>query len=189
MRNLSGEVAMFKFLPLGLKVYSWVYLIFSILTALYFLLGLVILLFFTGSIPAEILRLGGGLIFNFLTFLVWYRIFKTLFEMFDGKGVFKINVIQMKKNGILFFISFIIDVARFSYSSSFLTEPPIDWSKVYFPSLSDPIPTIIYGGSQMFFKMTVYFSGFLTPTTVGLASVFLGLFCFYISKREADRAG
>ena len=174
---------MHKTLSLLFNTFTKVYLIFSILTFLYIALGIAIPILVLGFVPTHVAQLLGGLLFNLSTFIIWYIIFKTILGFFNNNTKINYSSQGLRKIGFCFLFSFCIDLGRFVYSNGVLKEPSIDWSKINFPNWQDPLPLFLHGLIQIFFKGTFYFSGFLTPTVSGLASIFLGLICFQLSKQ------
>lgn len=173
----------------AIQFFSKVYVCMAILTSVYLLLSLTIALFFTGAVDRNITTLSIAVFFNFISFVIWYLIFKSLLSLFDVKAQINRDSIKLRKIGRLFYSSFILNLMCFFYETNYLDQPRIDGSKVLFPIYNGSVLEFIFGLSQFFFKSTALFSGFLTPTIAGTACIFLGLFCYALADQNVQESG
>jgi hypothetical protein len=112
-------------------------------------------------------------------FFVWRKICAGTLAFMSGEGGNSL----LRKVSKFFVWSFLLDVLRLIYLKLVPLESP-DWSVVLLPHYSGNVAVFIHDWMSYLFKITVIWDGFLTPTTVGLSSLFLSLLCKCIAERS-----
>lgn len=173
-----------------ISFFCWVYRVAAIVTLIYFIIGFGALYLnkVNGKIELwnQYFPESFVLAFSALTFYIWYKIFINLSSIFKPNKSDRASVLL--NLSYLFYISFFVDLGRTFYVKYFGFIPRTDWSRINWPEVNLSLSNYLFSLLQMFFKLTVVASGFLTPTTFGIASLILGLIAHVYSERNNEKS-
>ena len=166
-----------------LAVYSRVYQVLAWLTLLFILVGSAGCAWEAKQGNREAvfsyLTSGGALVITDVRFFVWWKICRYGQSAIETKS----KADLLLKISKLFLWSFSFDILKLAYQNVVPLERT-DWDSVDFPQYSGNLILFLRETMSYFFKMTVVWDGFLTPTTFGLASLFLSLLCKYLAEKS-----
>jgi hypothetical protein len=172
--------------------YTKTYLVLVFLTVPYAALGIActFLGYLSETQARDNLISGISILLSAVTFWIWYLLIKLILEALNEPDKSKNLRFNLLNASRLLFISFGVDLVQRAFSVAWGSNARVNWENVTFPDFaSTGNIEYVFRSFLMFFKLSAYWSDFISIKIDGTPALILGIACLayaqILSKRTS----